>query len=198
MEQAMRMFVAQGVKGVRMDDIAQQLGMSKRTLYEMFGDKEELLYLAVKRYMDIHFEEHDRITQGGGNVLESLFLLLNHVVDNTEESARLSTGMRRFYPAVHDRLLADGEERQHRCMAEMLRRGMDEKLFIDNIDIELAVITMHHLATVLGGTREMKIPDGMTANEAMLQIICTFFRGIATVQGIAMIDQYMEKHLKRK
>ena len=51
-DQAMQMFVSQGIKSVRMDDIAQQLGVSKRTLYEMFGDKEGLLYLAMERYSD--------------------------------------------------------------------------------------------------------------------------------------------------
>ena len=51
-EQAMHMFVSQGIKSVRMDDIAQQLGVSKRTLYELFGDKEGLLYLAMDRYFE--------------------------------------------------------------------------------------------------------------------------------------------------
>ena len=37
-DQAMQMFVSQGIKSVRMDDISQQLGVSKRTLYEMCGD----------------------------------------------------------------------------------------------------------------------------------------------------------------
>ena len=52
--QAMRMFVSQGIKSVRMDDIAQQLGVSKRTLYELFGDKESLLYREIfeKYYYD--------------------------------------------------------------------------------------------------------------------------------------------------
>lgn len=51
-EQAMHMFVSQGIKSVRMDDIAQQLGVSKRTLYELFGDKEGLLLVDdyLKRY----------------------------------------------------------------------------------------------------------------------------------------------------
>ena len=44
-DRATQMFVSQGIKSVRMDDIAQSLGVSKRTLYEMFGDKEELIYL---------------------------------------------------------------------------------------------------------------------------------------------------------
>ena len=51
-DQAMHMFVSQGIKSVRMDDIAQQLGVSKRTLYELFGDKEGLLYLAMDRYFE--------------------------------------------------------------------------------------------------------------------------------------------------
>lgn len=59
-DQAMQMFVSQGIKSVRMDDIAQQLGVSKRTLYEMFGDKEGLLYLAMERYSE-------RTASGGTN-----------------------------------------------------------------------------------------------------------------------------------
>ena len=50
-DQAMQMFATQGIKSVRMDDIAQHLGVSKRTLYELFGDKEGLLYLAMERYI---------------------------------------------------------------------------------------------------------------------------------------------------
>ena len=49
-EQAAKMFAEQGIKSIRMDDIAKTLGVSKRTLYEMFEDKEELLYLSI-RYM---------------------------------------------------------------------------------------------------------------------------------------------------
>ena len=51
-EQTMEMFVTQGIKSVRMDDIAQRLGISKRTLYELFGDKEGLLYLAMVCYFE--------------------------------------------------------------------------------------------------------------------------------------------------
>jgi len=46
-ERTMRMFVSHGIRAVRMDDVAQQLGVSKRSLYELFGDKEGLLYQAA-------------------------------------------------------------------------------------------------------------------------------------------------------
>ena len=47
-EQAAKMFAEQGIKSIRMDDIARALAVSKRTLYEMFEDKEELLYLSIR------------------------------------------------------------------------------------------------------------------------------------------------------
>ena len=53
-EQAAKMFAEQGIKSIRMDDIAKALGVSKRTLYEMFEDKEELLYLSIRFMQSRH------------------------------------------------------------------------------------------------------------------------------------------------
>ena len=53
-EHVSQMIMALGVKSVRMDDVAGSLGMSKRTLYEMFGDKEELLYQCMVHLMNQH------------------------------------------------------------------------------------------------------------------------------------------------
>ena len=50
MDTAMQAFIRQGIRAVRMDDIAQQLGISKRTLYEIYEDKEELLLQSIKKY----------------------------------------------------------------------------------------------------------------------------------------------------
>ena len=55
---AAEMFVGQGIKAVRMDDIARHIGVSKRTIYEQFGDKEELLYQCLSYYV----REQDRGT----------------------------------------------------------------------------------------------------------------------------------------
>ncbi len=71
-EQAMQMFVAQGIRSVRMDDIAQQLGVSKRALYELFGDKEGLLYLAMERFFECKRIERAAACAGARNVLEAM------------------------------------------------------------------------------------------------------------------------------
>ena len=45
---AMQEFLTNGIKQVKMDDIARKLGISKRTLYEIYGNKEELLFEGIK------------------------------------------------------------------------------------------------------------------------------------------------------
>lgn len=87
-DQAMHMFVSQGIKSVRMDDIAQQLGVSKRTLYEMFGDKEGLLYLAMERYSERNRQRWNELTADAHDVLEAMFMVLGEVMDNAEVSRR--------------------------------------------------------------------------------------------------------------
>ena len=54
LETAMKLFVEQGVKAVKMDDVAQALTISKRTLYELYKDKEELLYQGILQFNEKH------------------------------------------------------------------------------------------------------------------------------------------------
>ncbi|MBQ5647977.1 MAG: helix-turn-helix transcriptional regulator, partial [Alistipes sp.] len=56
-KRAAEMIAELGVKSLRVDDLASDLGISKRTLYEMFGDKEELLYYSVKEILQSEANE---------------------------------------------------------------------------------------------------------------------------------------------
>ena len=110
-EQTMEMFVTQGIKSVRMDDIAQRLGISKRTLYELFGDKEGLLYLAMVCYFERNRLRWAELSTAAPNVLERLFLVLNDVMEHSETTSRMMENLRKFYPAVHERLMRGARRR---------------------------------------------------------------------------------------
>ena len=93
-EQAMHMFVSQGIKSVRMDDIAQQLGVSKRTLYELFGDKEGLLYLAMDRYFEKKRIERAAVCAHARTFSSSVTPL--QPVSRTAAAARTASGLKCF------------------------------------------------------------------------------------------------------
>ena len=187
-DQAMQMFATQGIKSVRMDDIAQHLGVSKRTLYELFGDKEGLLYLAMERYFQRDRQRWTELTANARNVLEAMFMVLAQVMDKAEVSSRMMDNLKKFYPAVHDKLTREGMEKNRRSLRGMLDQGIVDGLFVDNINIDLAISVLYYTASALVTRKELMLPAGMTEREAFVQIISNFFRGISTAKGLRLID----------
>lgn len=88
---AAEMFVGQGIKAVRMDDIARHIGVSKRTIYEQFGDKEELLYQCLSYYVREQDRRHAELGAQAKNVLEAMLLVFGDVMDKAEISHRLQS-----------------------------------------------------------------------------------------------------------
>lgn len=194
-EQAMQMFVREGIKSVRMDDIAQQLGISKRTLYELFGDKEGLLYLSMACYFDRECEQWEAQCRDARNVLDAMFMVLNSVMDQASTTGRLMDNLRKFHPAVHDKLMHDDKRKNRESLRLMLHQGIDEGLFVGHINIDLAISVLHYTASALVTHHvELALPEGLTEREAFVQTISTFFRGISTAKGLQMIDDYMERY----
>lgn len=193
-EEAMRMFVEQGIKSVRMDDIARSLGMSKRTLYELFDDKEELLFLAMHRYFDEQHERTHALCAESSDVLMALFLALNQLLDTAPASARLVDNLKKFYPAVYKRLLSEGQEKNIADFRRMLETGVKQGLFITDFNFDLAISMLFHAAEGLIRSREIIVPVGMTERDAFVQIIGTFFRGISTRKGLELVDEYKRRY----
>lgn len=193
-EQAMRMFVTQGIKSVRMDDIAQQLGVSKRTLYELFGDKEGLLYLAMTCYFEQNRARWTALCSDARNVLESMFMVLGSVMDHADTTGRLMDNLRKFYPAVHDKLTREGTEKNRQEFRVMLMQGIAEGLFIDRINIDLCINVLYYTASALVTRKDLVLPEGISEREAFVQIISNFFRGISTAKGLQLVDDYMERY----
>ncbi len=69
LEMAMPLFKERGIKAVKMDDIAREMGISKRTLYEIYGNKEELLYECIRLHSDNMMERINEYAGHEGNEL---------------------------------------------------------------------------------------------------------------------------------
>ena len=192
-EQTMEMFVTQGIKSVRMDDIAQRLGISKRTLYELFGDKEGLLYLAMVCYFERNRLRWAELSTAAPNVLERLFLVLNDVMEHSETTSRMMENLRKFYPAVHERLMRVGSEKILADFRVLIEQGIADGLFIDNIDIELAITVLYYTASAITVRKDMILPEGISERSAFTQIVSTFFRGISTAEGARIIDGFLKR-----
>jgi AcrR family transcriptional regulator len=195
---AAEMFVEQGIKSVRMDDIASTIGVSKRTLYEMFESKDELLYLAIRHMQRCKLEHIQSSLQSSRDSLAYLLDALALMLDNKEAHRRISHNLRKFYPATFERVRKEAEEENGRLLFSMIKHYIDCGLILPTVDIRLSVTILYYTATTLVvSAGNMSLPEGVSLEDALNYTIVNFFRGIATIEGVHQIDQYLQNKNNR-
>lgn len=193
-EQAAKMFVSQGIKAVRMDDIAQALSVSKRTLYELFGDKEELIYQSVKLFADQCHEGLIRRVYDLDNCLEIILVSLRDMVATAPVAGRMRRNLRRFYPQVYARLEEEVQQHSRSNLHHWLNKCVECGYMEPTSSCDFVVNILHD--SVQGtmvyddnGTR-----DPMEIISLMAYSLVIFVRGLCTSKGIEIIDRCFDKY----
>ncbi len=174
------MICRNGIQAVRVDEIAQTLGISKRTLYEMFADKNDLVSSCLEE-MDRRLQE--RIAtfrhQREDNPLQQVFALMNEYI---ETLCRMD---RSFLSDVRHKVVFAEHYEDYRTFWTQeltcdLESGRQKGFFLP--DVEAATFA-DKLLTIL-----LEMRQG-NASQKELQFICrTLLRGAATRRGIEQID----------
>lgn len=191
-EQAAEMFAEQGIKSIRMDDIAHALAMSKRTLYEMFEDKEELLYLAISYMRRRRMAAVEERLRQNSDSLAFLFETFDMMTENREVQRRMSTNLHKFYPRVFERVTTEAAEESGRALYTLINHYVECGLILPTVDVRLSVTILYYTITTLTTSVDNKsFSNDVTLEDALHYTIINFFRGIATIKGVKQIDDYL-------
>ena len=188
-EQATPMFLHYGIKAVTMDMIAARLGMSKRTLYENFKEKNELLLACLEKAEDDRNMRLKNYYAQRQNVIE---LLLNVHEDILRFMRNASPAyfidMERYYPKVYDRYERE-KEIHKRAIVDLLREGIGEGMIRDDINLEI-VGTLLSLQFELLKNSDQIFKSKYTFTEIFETIFKSFIRGIATPEGVCYTNEF--------
>lgn len=196
-----QMIMALGVKSVRMDDVASSLGMSKRTLYEMFGDKEELLYQSMVHLMDQHQRCMSQSVADCDNMLEVLLRsvrLLGSYGQMKEMEKRLAFNLKKFYPNVYERLKRQHAEHGLAGLRYALDKCMEEGYLDPMVDIELMARLFLSTSGTLLSEDNIVIPDEVSREEAFGAMVVNFLRGLSSEKGLKIIDELLAREPRPK
>ncbi len=189
-----KMFARSGVKSVRMDDIAAEMGISKRTIYEIFGDKETLIMDCLDYFHRQQHEQFEEVARGAANIIEEALIMLEVLDKQIDAGYNMMRDVKKFYPAVHDKYTQRHMEEEMRMIKKKLQRGIDDGYLLSTINLDLSLTVMGY--SIFGVIeREGLLPTGMSVREAFKYVVSYFIRGIATLKGIAMIDEYFERKM---
>ena len=191
-EHVSQMIMALGVKSVRMDDVAGSLGMSKRTLYEMFGDKEELLYHSIKHLLQSEANEIQVTVSVEQSGIPALFEIFDAMMARSAVRKRVTENLAKFYPELYERIMTENRDFGLAILREKLNRLVKEGLISEMVNIDLSITMFYY--TSMGLMRRhgrLVLPNGVSELEAFRYTIVNFFRGIATLKGVEQIDAYI-------
>lgn len=193
-EHVSEMIKAVGIKSVRMDDVASSLGMSKRTLYEMFGDKEELLSESVLYMIKQRQKLVGEKVVGCDNMLEVLLKSVRLLCNNGEVEdmeKRLMINLKKFYPHVYEKVQRAHAEQGLAGLQYALKKCLEQGYIDPNIDVELMARLFFTTSGVLLRDDNVMIPDEVTREEAFSAMVVNFLRGLSTVKGLQLIDEIL-------
>ncbi len=190
---ARNMYIKDGIKMVRMDDIARSAGISKRTLYETFGDKEELIYQAMILHFGSLAEQHEAIARKAPNILVAIMSVMEHIIESSEVNWKLMSSLRRLHPAVSRRMEQDNSIEKRQDFLDGLEMGVRDGLLNARANLDLAITMLNFLSkSLVTGSEDLSLPEGATSQMAFMEFMVTVMRGISTAKGIEVIDNYID------
>lgn len=195
-EQATEMFRQLGIKAVRMDDIAQHVGVSKRTLYELFDDKMNLLKLCMYNYYEQRTEQMNQRLAEHSNVIGKILMAFDLFLVNGDTEQRMQTNLRRFYPALYEEISTTMQRRNFERLKGAIEKGIAEGLLDPTIDVDVSVSMLCWSLSGVVDTRRASLPSNITPEYALRYVVINFLRGISTVKGMEYIDTFLSKFKK--
>lgn len=193
-DSATKMFVSQGIKAVRMDDIARELSISKRTLYELFGDKEELIYQSIKHHSQLLKARRDELISQTNNPLEAMIVALRDMIADAPVSCRLRRNILRFYPAVYQRLEKEMQSESRNTLSSWIKVCVEQGYFTTTADCDFVVRVLHDSAGGIIGADSYEANDHLEQMAMVSYSLVIFIRGLCTMRGIEIIDGCFNKY----
>ena len=192
-EEGAMMFRTYGIRAVTMDMLASQLGISKRTIYEVFSDKDELLKGVLKWMLERQRELMARIFNESENVIEAIFKMIDLMMDHFH---KMSPAFQMDMKRLHMDLQKSPEEvydlPYFSNNSDILNRGIKEGVFRDDIDVEITNKCLLEVARVTND-RNVFPPDYFENKDVIRSFYINYLRGISTQKGLDLINFYEKK-----
>ena len=191
LDSAIALFHERGVKAVKMDDIANCLSISKRTLYEIYDNKEDLLFECVKTSFEHSEKELHESVENADNVMDILlriYRLKMNLLRKTHPSFYCELEK---YPKILEYFEKQDGKRRAQQM-DFIKRGIMEGYFRNDVNYDL-------ILDLFDVSNRYIISNYNSLNYSMEQLsynlVFVFLRGFCTLRGVEILDKFLDEDI---
>jgi len=188
---AKELFLNLGFKSVTMDDIANEMGISKKTIYTHFSNKTDLVHEVTSSLFCQISEGIDLICATEKNSIEELFEIKQFVMEHLkDEKSSPQYQLQKYYPKIYATLKKKQYDVMQNCVQKNLKRGVDTGVYRDNIHIEF--ISRIYFNGIIGIKDNELFPlQKFSMNTLMEYFLEYHIRGICTPKGLETLHKFI-------
>lgn len=186
-EEAGRLFASLGIRSVTMDEIATTFGISKRTLYEMFSDKENLLIECIRHDLQLEKAYMRRQFFATANVMEVLLKRYQRSIERFHATSKKFFEDIQKYPRACE-YMKNGNNRMMEEAVSFFKEGVRQGYFREDINFAIAGQLVRAQMDVLMESDLCKTYPFLEVYES---IMFTFLRGISTPKGATELENFI-------
>jgi AcrR family transcriptional regulator len=189
---AEELFFKYGIKSITMDDIAKHLAISKKTIYQYFSDKNEL----VETLMSVNLKkdecEFKQIQSDSENMVVEVFNMMKHMgVMFSKVNPNIFYDLQKYHPNAWKLFKTFKQDTMAKMVESSLERGIKEGLV--RPDLNAKILSRLRIEQVeMGFNSEVFPPDRFKLVEVQVAMIDHFLYGICTLKGHKLINKYKQ------
>jgi AcrR family transcriptional regulator len=190
LDSAHNLFFQYGIKSVTMDDIAGHLGMSKKTIYSFFDDKDKLVCALTGKEFENQQSDLIKIADQTQNAVEEMMGIIKYLsVMFSKMNRYLIYDLQKYHPNAWKLFSNFKEDCIVKVMQRNIKRGIKEELYRPAVNPRImALLRMKEAEWALD--TEVFPPKEFTLGEVHVQLLEHFLYGIVSLKGYKLIDKY--------
>jgi len=179
-----------GVKHVTMDDIATQLGISKKTIYQFYKDKDALVMAVVNFELEEQALKCQRTQDNADNAVHEMFMILEDIQQMFKSmNPTTMNELAKYYPEAFLRIQTHKDVFMHKIIKTNMIKGIEQGLYRKEIDPE--ILAIYRLETSFVPFNTQLYPfSKFDIGKVTLQIIENFIYGVMSIKGIELMEKY--------
>ena len=190
-ELASKAFAQRGIRQVKMDELAATMSISKRTLYELFGDKESLLMEVLIHTHHEKLQMLEEVRQNSDNVMEIIVAFYQYSIRQLEKTSLKFFEDLERYPRVRE-MIESSKQHNAKNVSEFFQTGIEQGIFVKDLKPEI-------LEFLFGEQMERVFRSDLVKQFTISQIfentMLVMLRGISTAKGLEIIDKYLKERV---
>jgi AcrR family transcriptional regulator len=189
---AKELFFSYGLKSVSMDDLAKQAGISKKTIYQFYADKSELINRIVDDLIQCHYHLSKECQATANDAIDEVLKQSDKSFDTwAAVNQTFFFELEKSFPEAWQKLEQHRKQFFRPAIVNNLKKGINENLYRDELDISFtADIRLHQLTSALQS-------NGLTArrmnvSQVVSELTTFYLHGITTEKGKKLLYKYLK------